>query len=102
MLRVGLCGQAAVLKFVASLYFTTAVLVFLREASLGETHQLIEDGEFEFELDGVDHGFAGGFTDVFAREFEADEDNVHTDTDAVDHDELEHHLPRHAVVDGAQ
>ncbi len=101
-LGVLLRGEGAVAQFVAVLLLAAAVLVFLREAGLGEAHQLVEDGEFELELDGVNHRFDGGFVDVLAGEFEADEDDVHADADAVDQEELEHHFARHAVVDGAE
>ena len=76
-------------------------------ASLGEPgfrkpHELVQDSEFEFEFDGVDHWFYGRFAGVFARELEDDEDEVHADADDVDEDELDHDFARHAVVDGAE
>lgn len=45
---------------------------------------MVENGKFEFEFDGVDHRFYGGFANVVVGEFEADEDDVHADADAVD------------------
>lgn len=42
------------------------------EAGFTETHELVEDGEFEFEFDGVNHGFDTGFGGIFGAEFEAD------------------------------
>ena len=42
------------------------------EAGFTETHELVKDGEFEFEFDGVDHGFDTGFGGVFCAEFKAD------------------------------
>ena len=99
--RVGLGGEGAVAEFVAALLAALPV-VFFREAGFGEAHELVEDGEFELELDGVDHGFDGGFADVVIGELQPDEDDVHTDADAVDQEELQHDFPRHAVVDGPQ
>ena len=82
--------------------FAAAPLVFLGEAGLGEAHELIEDCEFEFQFDGVDHGFDGGFADVIVCEFQADEDDVHADAYAIDEEELEHDFAGHAVVDAAE
>lgn len=91
-------GVATVAKFVAVLSFA-APAIFLGEAGFSEAHELIEDGEFELEFDGVDHRFDGGFADILVGEFEADEDDVHADADGVDGDELDHYFAGHGVVD---
>ena len=88
--RRRLRGEGAVAEFVAGVGGLVATLpvIFLGEAGFGEAHELVEDGEFKLELDGVDHGFDGCFADVVICEFQSDEDNVHADAYAVDQQEL--------------
>lgn len=69
------------------------------EACFTEAHELVEDGEFEFEFDGVNHWFDTGLSGVLLAEFEADQNDVHADTDQIDEYELQHYFPGHAVVD---
>ena len=76
----------------------TAGVIFLGEAGFCQAHQLIEDCEFKFELDGVDHGFDGRFADVVVGEFERYEDDVHADTNAIDRQELDHDFTGHGMV----
>lgn len=76
--------------------------VALGEAGAGETLELIENFEFEFEFDGVDEGFEGGFADVILGKFETDEDEIHAETDGVDDDQLHHHDALFAVENGAE
>ena len=82
--RIGLGGEGAVAEFVAGGVLCSSKTGFFSEAGFGEAHQLIENCEFKFELDGVDHRFYGGFPDVVVGEFQADEDDVHADTYAID------------------
>ncbi len=83
-IRYRLRGESAVTEFVAGGLFAALPLVLFRESGLGKAHELIEHGEFELELDGVDHRFDRRFADIVIREFQADEDDVHADTDAID------------------
>lgn len=101
---VGGAAEGAIFEFVALMGVAAGAhpAGAFGEAGFTEAHELVEDGEFEFEFDGVDHGFDAGLGGVFFAEFEADENDVHADTDQIDQDELEHHFPGHAVVDGAQ
>ena len=99
---VGVVAMSAAVVVSTGAGAVAGEVVFFCETGFGEAHELVEDGEFELEFDGVDHGFYGGFADVVVGEFEADEDDVHADADAVDEEELEHHFAGHAVVDGAQ
>lgn len=62
-------GEGAVAELVTGGLLAILQLVLFGETGLGEAHQLIEHGEFELELDGVDHGFDGRFADVVVCEF---------------------------------
>ena len=103
-IRRRLRGQGAVAEFMAGAasVFATLPMVFFGESGFGEAHELIEDGELKLQLDGVDHGFDRCFAHVIVGEFQANEDDVHADADAVDQEKLQHHFTRHAVVDGSQ
>ena len=80
----------------------TLELILLGKASFGEAHQLIENGEFELQFDGIDHRLDGCLRHVVVGEFQADQDDVHGYADAIDNQQLHHHLSRHAVVDAAE
>ena len=74
----------------------------LGQAGAGEVHELIEHGELEFELDGVDHRLHRCFADVIVGVLEPYEDDVHAQTDGVDDNELDHDFPGVGMVDGSQ
>ena len=73
--------------------------VLFREAGFSQAHQLVQNREFELQLDRVDHRLDRGLADVVVGEFETDEYNVHANTDAIDEKKLQHHFPCHTVVD---
>lgn len=52
-----------------------------RESSLGHTHQLVENYEFELQFDCVDHGFYRSLSDVFIGISQTNQDDIHDDTD---------------------
>ena len=78
-----------------------AAFVF-REGGFGKADELVVDGEFEFEFDGVDEGFHARFGDVVVAEFEPDEDHVHADAEEVDGEQLQHGFADAHVVDRAE
>lgn len=51
------------------------------ESSLVHTYQLVENGEFELQLDCINHGLYRSLSNVFIGIFETNQDNVHDDTD---------------------
>ncbi len=71
-------------------------------AGVGEGHELVEDGELELELDAVDHWLQRRLDLVAVVVLHGQQDEVHGDDDDVDPDQLRHHLPGLAVVDGSQ
>lgn len=71
-------------------------------ARVGEGHELVEDGELEFELDAVDHRLQRRLDLVPVVVLHRQQDEVHGDDDHVDPDQLRHHLPGLAVVDRSQ
>ena len=74
----------------------------LRHARVRQAHELVEHGELELQLDGVQHGLEGRFADVVVRVFEPHQDGVHGEADAVDDDELDHDRAGARVVDGPE
>ena len=100
--RIDFSGQGSIPEFVTCALLLAPELILLGETGFGQAHQLIQDCEFKFQLDCIDHGFNCGFADVIIREFETNEDNIHTDAYAIDCQKLYHHFPGHAVVDRAQ
>ena len=67
------------------------------ETGLDETDELVEHGELELQLEGVEHGLDGRLAHVFVRVFQADQNDVHADAEGVDKDQLPHHPAGHAV-----
>ena len=72
------------------------------ESSLNEANQLIEDGEFELELDGVKHGFDGRLINISIGVFQTDQDDVHANTYRIDENQLPHDSACHAMRDRLQ
>ena len=100
--RIDFTGQGSISEFVTCALLLASELILLGKTSFGQAHQLIQDCEFEFQFDCIDHRFDGGFADVVVREFETNKDDIHTDAYTIDCQELYHHFPGHAVVDGAK
>ena len=66
---------------------------------IGKRHQLVEYGKFELQLDTINHGLERGFDFVIPSVFHDQQDDVHTDDDAVDPNQLHHYVSRSAMVD---
>ena len=79
----------------------TSPLILFGEAGFGQTHKLVENSKFEFELDSIDHRFDSGFSHIVVCKFEANQDDIHTNTYAIDTKELQHDFPSHTVIDRA-
>ena len=72
------------------------------DGGVGEGHELVQDGELEFQLDAVDHRLQRRFDLVVPIVLERQQHDVHGDDGQVDPDQLHHHAARAAVVDGPQ
>lgn len=63
-IRCCLRRESTIAELVAGRWIAALPLIFLGETSFGEAHELIENGKFELQFNGVDHGFDGRFTNV--------------------------------------
>lgn len=75
-----------------------SLVAALREPRGRHAQKLIENGEFKFQLDCVDHGFGWGFADIIIRVFQTNQHQVHAHAADIDEDELERDFSRLSVV----
>ena len=66
-------------RFLVTLFYIQLLVSIDRR--VGEGHELVEHGEFELQLDTVDHRLQGGFDLIDVRVFHGKQADVHPDDD---------------------
>lgn len=97
--RLGATSRCIGSLFCAILDVKILVIV---DGGIGQSHELVQYGEFKLQLDTVDHSFECRLDIVQIRVFNGEKANIHENDDQIDPDELGHDLPCPTVIDRSE